>query len=78
MKAKLVGIQPIHFTNNSGEEVNGTNIYCLYEDENVNGVKADKFFLKAGMTLPAGTQINDVLDLSFNMRGKVESIEKSK
>lgn len=29
MKAKLVGVQGIHFTNNSGEEVNGTKIYIV-------------------------------------------------
>lgn len=78
MKVKLVGVQKINFTNNGGEEISGTNIYCLFEDENVQGARADKFFLKNGLALPAGTQINDLLDLSFNMRGKIEKIEKCK
>ena len=78
MKAKLVGIQPLHFTNSSGEVISGTNIFCLFEEENVQGVKADRFFLREGFSLPAGVQINDLLDLSFNMRGKIEKIEKSK
>ncbi|SDY16335.1 hypothetical protein SAMN02910264_01600 [Ruminococcaceae bacterium YAD3003] len=78
MKAKLVGIQPIHFTNNSGEEIIGTSVYCLSEDENVEGLRADKFFLKDSQKLPAGVQVNDLLELSFNMKGKIEKIEKSK
>ena len=46
MKAKLVGVQGIHFTNNSGEEVNGTKIYCAFQDENVEGLRTADFFLK--------------------------------
>ena len=45
MKAKLVGVQGIHFTNNSGEEVNGTKIYCAFQDENVEGLRTEDFFL---------------------------------
>ena len=46
MKAKLVGVQDIHFTNNSGEEISGTNIFCAFQDENVEGLRTEKFFIK--------------------------------
>ena len=77
MKAKLVGVQGIHFTNNSGEEVNGTKIYCAFQDENVEGLRKADFFLKDGITLPKDTKLNDAIDISFNMKGKVEMTFKS-
>jgi len=57
MKAKLVGVQGIHFTNNSGEEVNGTKIYCAFQDKNVEGLCTADFFLKDGITLPKDTKL---------------------
>lgn len=77
MKAKLVGVQGIHFTNNSGEEVNGTKIYCAFQDENVEGLRTADFFLKDGITLPKDIKLNDAIDISFNMKGKVEMIFKA-
>ncbi len=76
MKAKLVGVQGIHFTNNNGEEISGTNIYCAFQDENVEGLRTEKFFLKDGIILPKDAKLNDTLDISFNMKGKVEMISK--
>lgn len=76
MKAKLVGVQEIHFTNN-GEEINGTNIFCAFQDENVEGLRTEKFFLKNGITLPKEVKLNDTIDISFNNRGKVEMVFKS-
>ena len=77
MKAKLVGVQGIHFTNNNGEKISGTNIFCAFQDENVEGLRTEKFFLKDGITLPKDTKLNDTIDLSFNMKGKVEMIFKA-
>ena len=77
MKAKFLGVQGIHFVNNNGEEVNGTNIFCAFQDENVEGLRAEKFFLKDGITLPKGTQLNDTIDIIFSRKGKVEAIFKA-
>lgn len=77
MKAKLVGVQGIHFTNNSGEEISGTKIYCAFQDENTEGLKTADFFLKDGINLPKDTKLNDTIDISFNMKGKVEMICKA-
>ena len=77
MKAKLIGVQGIHFTNNNGEDINGTNIYCAFQDGNVEGLRTEKFFLKDGINLPKDTKLNDTIDISFNMKGKVEMIYKA-
>ena len=75
MQAKLIGIQPINFTNNNGETITGTKIYCAYKDENVQGLRTDGFFLKADIKLP-DCKINDTLDISFNRKGKPEKVTR--
>lgn len=76
MQVKLVGVQSISFTNNSGEIINGTNIFCAFKDENVEGLRTEKFFLKDGIKLP-DCKINDTIEVSFNMKGKVEALKKA-
>lgn len=44
MQARLLGIQHINFTNNTGEQINGNNIFCAFKDENVEGLRTEKFF----------------------------------
>lgn len=77
MLAKLLGTSEVHFTDNNGRTVDGMNIYTAFQDENTNGYKVDKFFLKEGISLPKDTKLNDTIDLSFNMKGKVEKISKA-
>lgn len=77
LKAQLVGIMGIKFTNNSGEEINGMNIFTAFQDENVQGLRTEKFFVKAGISLPKDVKINDMVDISFNHKGKVEMIQKA-
>lgn len=74
MQVKVLGISQVKFTNNNGETINGTNLYCGYKDENTVGIRADKFFLKDGIQVDC--KPNDTIELVFNMRGKVESVHK--
>ncbi|WP_300382440.1 hypothetical protein [Clostridium sp.] len=77
MQVKLVGVQNINFTNNSGESIKGTNIFVGFKDENVEGLRTEKFFIKDGIALPKETKLNDTIDLSFNHKGKIEMIYKA-
>lgn len=77
MRGRLEGVQSIRFTNNTGEEISGMNIYVAFQDENVEGLKTEKFFLKSNISLPKDTKINDMLEISFNYKGKIESIQKA-
>ena len=65
MQMKLVGVAPVNFTNNAGETIKGQNIYVLFKDENTNGLKAEKLFLKDGIDLPKDTKLNDMLGFSL-------------
>lgn len=76
MRAKVLGVQPIHFTNNSGEPINGTNLFIAFSDENCKGLKADKVFVREEITLPKDLKLNEDVELSFNYKGKLESIIK--
>lgn len=77
MQCRLLGVQGIKFTNDKGEEVNGMNIHVAFNDENVEGLKTEKFFLKSSISLPKDTKINDMLEISFNYKGKIEMIQKA-
>lgn len=77
MKAKLLGAQGIGFTNPNGEEIKGMNIFVAFEDEQVEGMRCERFFLKEGVSLPKETKINDTLELNFNYKGKIISIQKT-
>lgn len=77
MRGRLLGIQGIHFTNNNGEEINGMNLFVAFNDEAVEGMRTEKFFAKSSISLPKDTKINDMLDISFNHKGKIEMIQKA-
>lgn len=73
---KLLGIQILSFKANNGDLIAGTNIWVAYPDENVNGLKAQKFFLKEEFKLP-DCKPNDNLRLTFDMKGRIIEIEKA-
>lgn len=76
MQIRLIGYQPISFTNREGEIISGTNIFCAFKDSNVEGLRTEKFFVKPDIKIPE-LKVNDLLELSFNMRGKIESVSKT-
>ena len=76
MQIKLMGFQKVNFTNNIGQTITGINIYGAFKDENVEGLKTEKFFIRDGIKMPE-CKLNDTLEISFNMKGKVEALYKA-
>lgn len=76
MQVRLIGTQLVNFTNSNGETIKGTNIFCAFKDEKVEGLRTEKFFLKDGIKLPE-CKLNDTINISFNMKGKVEAVYKA-
>ncbi len=74
MQVQILGFQMVDFTTKKGDVIRGSNLFVGWEDENVTGMHTEKFFVKDGIELPKDTKINDRVDLSFNMHGKVEAI----
>lgn len=77
MKVKILGIQKIGFTNNNGEVISGTNLFVAFPEENVDGLRTEKFWIRDGINLPKDTKLNDMLDICFDRKGKVEMIFKA-
>ena len=76
MQVSLVGVQRVNFTNNVGEVIKGSKLYCAFEDSNVEGLRTEAFFVKPEVKIPE-CKINDAIELSFNMKGKIEKISKA-
>ncbi|WP_285946498.1 hypothetical protein [Thomasclavelia cocleata] len=76
MQAKLLGVMKVNFTNSQNEAVQGTNLFVAFQDEAVEGLRCEKFFLKDSIALPKNTKINDVIDIIFNFKGKIEKVEQ--
>lgn len=74
MNVKLIGVSELDFTTQDGNRIKGMNMYISYPDENVKGERAEKIFVKEGIAVPEGVKLGSQIDVSFNMRGKVESI----
>lgn len=68
MQVKLVGVQPVNFTNSNGNTISETNIFCAFKDENVEGLRTERFFLKDGIKL-LDCKLDDTLDIAFDMKG---------
>ena len=77
MQVKLVGVMPVDFTNANSERISGTNLFVAFKDENVQGMRTEKFFENEEIALPEQTKMNDILDISFNHKGRIESITKA-
>ena len=78
MKIKVVGIRNVDFTDTrSGDRITGHTIYGLKEDANVVGYEGKKFFIKNSIDI-SNLKVNDVCDVYFNEKGKVDTLTISK
>jgi hypothetical protein len=78
MIVQVIGKQALDFTTKEGQLIKGTNLYVAYKEENTEGLKADRFFVRDGVVIPKEMKINDKLDIGFNNRGKIEAINLMK
>jgi len=76
MQVTLQGYRNLDFKTDSGERVNGTQLFVSFDDETVTGKMTDKLFVRPEIKLPETLKNGDVLNLQFNMKGKVQSIRQ--
>lgn len=76
MLVNVIGIQRLDFDTNDGGHIEGTNLFCAYKDDNVEGMKAERFFVKKEIELPKQIQAGDKLNIFFNQKGRVEAVTK--
>lgn len=73
MQVILLGKADLDFKSNSGDLIQGTQLFYGYADENTVGYKTDKVFVRKGIELPDLTP-NNWINLFFDRKGKVEAV----
>lgn len=76
MEAILRGVAELNFTSQTGNHVEGTNLYISFPDKNVNGEKCERVFASVEISFPDNIKIGDTVNLFFNHKGKLEAITK--
>ncbi|MCL2562653.1 MAG: hypothetical protein FWE08_01275 [Oscillospiraceae bacterium] len=76
MQVTLQGYRQLDFKSDNGEQVKGTQLFVSFEDDTVTGKMTDKLFVRSEVRLPENLKQGDVLNLQFNMKGKVQSIRQ--
>ena len=75
MNVQLVGLQPINFTSD-GKTISGTNLYCAFQDNNVEGLRTEKFYVSSDISIP-DVKLNSTISIEFNFKGKILGIQKA-
>lgn len=74
MRVTLIGARELDFKSSEGTDIKGVQLFISFPDENVVGEMTDKLFLRDGFTLPT-CKPGDALEVTFNRKGKPESIK---
>ena len=75
MTVKIFGIQTLNFQTESGA-IQGTNLFCGFEDANVEGLRTEKFYINESIPLPDDLKPGIVVNADFNHKGKITAISK--
>jgi len=76
MRAKVLGIQKLDFSDGSGNTVKGTKIYCAFSDENVDGKMTDNYFIRSDSSIDTSeVTVNCDVEIYYNRKGKLSSLK---
>ncbi|WP_347995953.1 hypothetical protein [uncultured Eubacterium sp.] len=71
---KVIGIQHRKYTNKSGKEVEGYNLFLTYEDKAVNGLGALREWVNPETMEESMVNVGDDCELMYNRWGRIERI----
>lgn len=71
---KVIGIQHRKYTNKSGKEVEGYNLFLTYEDKAVNGLGALREWVNPETMEESMVNVGDECELMYNRWGRIERI----
>lgn len=71
---KVIGIQHRKYTNKSGKEVEGYNLFLTYEDKAVNGLGALREWVNPDIMEESMLNVGDECELMYNRWGRIERI----
>lgn len=70
---KVVGMRKINFKAENGDQISGTRIYCTFEDDHIDGVGTEAFFL-SDKKMDVPVYVGDEIAISYNKYGKVDKV----
>lgn len=75
---KCIGKGNVDFTDRSGNVVKGISFYVISETSNVEGYKAERFFVSstALSNMKYLPSVNDEFDIVFNRYGKIAEFKR--
>lgn len=71
---KVIGIQHRKYTNKSGREVEGYNLFLTYEDKAVSGMGCLREWVNCETMEVSMVNVGDECDLLYNRWGRVDRI----
>lgn len=71
---KVIGIQHRKYTNKTGKEVEGYNLFLTYEDKAVNGLGALREWVNPETMEESMVNVGDECELLYNRWGRVDRI----
>lgn len=74
MVVQVVGIKKISFDTRDGSHVEGTNLFCLANNPNIDGLEAMKLYVPIEIEIPKGLELNKKVNVDFNQKGKIQQI----
>lgn len=75
LDCKIVGLKQVDFNTKEGQHMEGVKIYITCEDDKVDGLMTDAFFLqKEKFPDVSNLHIGDDIIIYFNRYGKVDSL----
>lgn len=74
MQVYLCGERNLDFTSKDGKQIKGTQLFVSYPWEGVTGEMTDKIFARPEIALPPEMAPGDILDITFDKRGRAEKI----
>lgn len=76
-KMKVVGFREVNFKDEKARKnINGVSLYVNYQDENVNGMVAEKIFVSAFKLAECGyaPAVGDTIQFTYNKYGKCDAL----
>lgn len=74
MRMQVIGKRIVRFTSKEGKNIDGSTVFLGYEDNNVEGMVAEKFFISSAKLPSSAFGVGDILDVAFTRYGKIDKI----
>lgn len=75
MKAKVLGIQKVDYTNKVGKHVVGTSLHTVHDGRNVEGQMVESIYISSNADIAdiSKVKVGCAIDIEYNRFGSVEN-----